>query len=193
MIDHVLESVSIASHPEAVVVLTSDSPSDDPLALYMRQAGWSVWRGPLENVFERFRGGLLAHTCRWMMRISADSPLLDPGLLEAAVRIAERSEDADIVTNVQPRTFPKGQSVEMVRAETFLSVDSTDLDMAEQEHVIPYFYANTSRFRILNMEAAEPYEAEPGYTVDTLEDYRRLSIMTERPCFAIRSEARRVL
>ena len=37
---------------------------------------------------------------------------------------------ADIVTNVLPRTFPKGQSVEMLRSDIFLKVQTSSIGRA---------------------------------------------------------------
>ena len=51
------------------------------------------------------------------VRISGDSPLLDPDLVTQAVGLF-RSKVPDLVSNVVVRTFPKGQSVEVINTST---------------------------------------------------------------------------
>ena len=57
-------------------------------------------------------------------------------------------KDIDIITNVKPRSFPKGQSVEVVNCKTFLSHYKKLSAEEDLEHVTRYFYKN-STFLIL--------------------------------------------
>jgi spore coat polysaccharide biosynthesis protein SpsF (cytidylyltransferase family) len=131
-----------------------------------------VFRGPLDDVFGRFRGALEAFPCRWFFRICADSPLLDASLFGRMLAHAAR-DDLDLVTNVFPRTFPKGQSLEMVSAPTFAGIDVATLSPALREHVTKVFYERAEAFRILNVTADAPAAGE-DLALDSLEDLRRL-------------------
>ena len=51
------------------------------------------------------------------MRISADSPFIDPNILEKSFNLFCNG-NYDIVTNVFPPTFPKGMSVELMNFQT---------------------------------------------------------------------------
>jgi spore coat polysaccharide biosynthesis protein SpsF (cytidylyltransferase family) len=161
---------------DAVVVATSTEPTDDPLAAYVRQLGLAVFRGPLANVFRRFQLCLEAYPCRWFFRICADSPLLQGALVSMVLAHSHRS-DLDLVTNVFPRTFPKGQSVEMLRSKTFAALQGDLLTAEEQEHVTKYYYNNSSKFRILNLDSGDPQLGQMSYVVDTIEDIQRLEGM----------------
>lgn len=172
MIAHVVARAAAAAGRERVAVVTSDDTTDDPLAGYCDARGVTVFRGPLDDVFGRFRLALQASPADWLVRISGDSPLISPELIAAIV--ARRAPALDLVTNVHPRSFPKGQSVEAVRAEVFAAVPANDLDAADREHVTPYFYRHADHFRILNVAAAEDWAGNAGFTVDTIDDLRRL-------------------
>jgi len=179
MIDHVVASVSAAISPDAIVVLTSTDKTDDPLAAYGERQGWNVFRGPLDNVFERFRLCAERLPCDWILRVCADSPLLDPELARSAIGTAVGGT-WDVVTNVFPPTFPIGQSVEVLRVKTLESVDASRLSPEDREHVTRFFYSHPEEFRILNLQAGERHNLEPGGAVDTIEDLRRLE-RTGRP------------
>ena len=173
IIAHVVERVARAVPLERIILVTSSEPADDPLAGYVGELGARVFRGPLDNVFERFRLCLEAYPCDWFVRICADSPLLNSKLIGRVLGYAERA-DIDLVTNVQVRTFPRGHSVEMVKATTFEGINAAGLSAEEREHVTKVYYHHPERFKIVNLESGNPALAELSYVVDTLEDLRRL-------------------
>lgn len=168
MIDHVLERCGLAFGADRVVLATSREASDDALAAHVRALGVRVFRGPLGDVFSRFQECLAAYPCEWLVRISADSPLIDSRLI---VRVAElRSPQLDLVTNVQQRTFPPGQSVEVVRGDCFAAIDAAALSAEEREHVTLAFYRAPGKYRIRGVLSRDPALARQSLSVDTPED-----------------------
>lgn len=168
MVAHVLDRCAQAFGRDAVVLLTSLRASDDALADTVAALGYAVFRGDLDNVVLRFQQCLLAHPCDWFVRISADSPVIDPALLgEIAAR---RGGDLDLVSNVVVRSFPAGQSVEVIRSEAFLEIDSASLTTEEREHVTPHLYSNPWRFRIRSVVSRDPALGAVREVVDTPED-----------------------
>ncbi len=173
MIRQVVDRVAEAVGTDGVVVATSREASDDPLAAYLAAEGVPVHRGALDDVVGRFQSCLEAHPCDWFVRICADSPLLDPAVVRLVTAHADRA-DLDLVTNVFPRTFPHGHSVEMVRGARFAALDRGTLTAHQREHVTRVFYDRPGDYRILNVESGDPARAQSIFTVDTLEDLRRL-------------------
>ena len=185
IIAHVIERIQIAVPSDQIILLTSSEMSDDPLAAYVeRQLGITVYRGELENVFARFQGCLREHPCDWFARICADSPMIDGELIARLVGLVR--DDFDIVTNVSTRTFPPGQSVELMRTAPFLSVDSRTLTTQEQEHVTLPYYRKTSPYRMLKVVSSMPSLANTPMAVDSIEDLRKLeAFATNSPTAAI--------
>lgn len=173
VVARVIASVAKVVPARRIVVATSVEASDDPLAAYVRTLGVEVFRGPLDDVVGRFRMCLEKHPCDWFFRICADSPLLDPRIMAAMAPLSGRG-DVDIVTNVFPRTFPKGQSAEMLRAGTFRKVAARRLTRYEREHVTPVYYGHPRAFRILNVASGRPSWSATRMDVSTPEDLGRL-------------------
>lgn len=177
MILRVIECVKREFDETAIVVATSDETSDNLLVLYLQSLGIKVFRGSLENVFGRFQACLQENPCDWFFRISADSPLLNSKILK--IMTSYVGESLDLITNVQKRTFPHGHSVELLNAKVFNKTDSNKLSDDELEHVTKFFYANASKFRILNLENTDLDYAKLNFVVDTLDDLRRVEEMEE--------------
>ena len=172
LIKHVVERVNGLLPASNITVLTSSEESDDPLETYLERAGIHVFRGPLVNVFERFRLCLVEQPCDWILRISADSPLLSADVLRRVVQ-APLESDCDLVTTIFPRTFPRGNNAELIRS-SLLDIAPQELTADDREHVTPYYYRHSSQYRICNIVSGSPELAESNLAVDTVEDLRRL-------------------
>lgn len=185
MIAHVLERCAAAFGKPAVTLLTSREAGDDPVAGHAEQSGFVVFRGELDDVARRFQQCLAASPCDWFVRISGDSPLIDPDLIRRVATF--RTAACDLVTNVQVRSFPAGQSVEVVRAARFAEIDTGTLSEDEREHVTLVYYRQPKRFAIVNLRSNDARLGALRLSVDTPEDLARIEGLIrsgEAPRFA---------
>ena len=97
--------------------------------------------GSLNNVAHRICEILKKLNAKSFLRICADSPFIDPELIDKCI-IRFNNTNCDIVTNVLPRTFPKGQSVEVVRASLFIKNLPKMKKKSQLEHILNFFYEN---------------------------------------------------
>jgi spore coat polysaccharide biosynthesis protein SpsF (cytidylyltransferase family) len=169
MLQYVLESLAQLDALAETIVATSTDPSDDPIAEFCGRLGSPCFRGPLDDVAERFLQASLAHGLTAFVRTSGDSPLLDARLVARAVALYTES-GAHLATNVFPRTYPAGMSVEVVQRETFERVARKFSDPGDREHVTSYFYRHAEQFRIVNF-ASETPRRDVHLAVDTPEQF----------------------
>ncbi len=174
LIGHLMTRICEVRPVEDIIVLTSVEISDDPLVEYLNYLGVQTFRGPLDNVFRRFQLCLKEFECQWFFRISADSPLFEPDLINRMTPFSERSK-FDLVTNVFPRSFPKGHSLEMLKSSVFEGIDSSLLTIDQKEHVTKIYYDNPCQYSIKNISSGNKDMAEINLCVDTLQDLNRLS------------------
>ena len=129
-----LERLERAQELDDILIATSIDHADDVLADWCERYGVACHRGPEDDVARR-----VLEAARWrdldaVARLSGDSPLLDQRLVDRGVALARRS-DADLVSNVRPRSFPPGQSVEVVRTTALQLAVTQMLDAEDREHV----------------------------------------------------------
>lgn len=168
VIDRVISRVLEAGLP--VICAIPEAKTDDPLAA--RIAEWrkiALVRGHGENVALRFVQALAEHPCDAFVRVCADSPFIDAGVIETSIEML-RVHDADYVHTVG---FPSGHQIECVRTATFLRVWRT-FDAHEREHVTPRFRKGGFKIRAVRRW---PGEENIKLTVDTMDDLERLRAM----------------
>ena len=157
-------------HPSCppLLVATSDALTDDPVARFCERHGVAVFRGAHEDVAARFCAAVRAHRLDAFVRLSGDSPLLDPRLIDRALALFVPGQ-TDLVTNVFPRTFPNGQSVECLDAARYLQAYPQFERPGDFEHVTPYFYRHPERFRVVNFTSGQSGAVE-SLVIDTPAD-----------------------
>jgi len=190
MLQHVVERTRLARSLNAVIVATTLDPSDDPVAEFCLSQGYPCTRGSLHDVLDRYYQAARAHQAEIVVRITADCPLIDPGLIDQTVRLVSEKGPVgiDFACNRLPppfsRSFPIGLDVEVC---TFTALERAWRESSEifhREHVMPYIYQDVSlsavgqnlatglsprgfRIALLNHE---PDYGTLRWTVDTPED-----------------------
>jgi len=169
MLLHVLNQVERCEMIDAVVVSTSNDASDKPVAAFCDSRGTSCYTGPLDNVAQRLMETIECFDADAIVRISGDSPCIDFRLIDQCVS-KFRSGTWDVVTNVRPRSFPTGHSVEVFSANALRSAMGAIVESFDQEHVGPFFYVRPEQYRIFNV-TGHPNCNGLRFTIDTVEDF----------------------
>ena len=168
MLQYLLERLNTCSNLDVIIVATSVEPSDDAIVEFCQQYGISCYRGQPSNVASRFKEASETHALDAFIRVNGDSPLLDQRLIEKGIGIFLNG-DFDLVTNVLPRTYPKGQSVEVLRTSTYQRTYPRMQESDDLEHVTKFFYKHPKDFRIHNFALAENLN-NIQLSVDTWQD-----------------------
>ncbi len=178
MLSYLIESVRQCSYPGSLIVATSEEETDRPVALLCEQKGVECYRGNLNNVASRYYEIISDVKYDAFVRICGDSPLLDYRLIDIGVDVFLRRNWPDMVTNVMPRSFPKGQSVEVINARSYAKVYSAFKEKDELEHVTQYFYEHKEEFEVVNFKAQKDY-SKFQLSVDEKEDFARFLRIVE--------------
>lgn len=158
-----------------IVIVTSNEDSDAPVVQFAKSHGYRFYCGSLANVYDRLVGAILTYGIDHFVRVCGDSPFLHPEILAQALT-HYRGNSVDLVTNVFPRSYPKGQSVEVIRSSTFLDPEYTNLNGFSNEHVTKGFYSCYTKYTILNFSCS--HATSKGlrtWAVDTKEDFVLIS------------------
>jgi spore coat polysaccharide biosynthesis protein SpsF (cytidylyltransferase family) len=177
LLGYVYEKLLHCRDLKHIVISTSTDPSDDPIEAFCRQNKIGFFRGSLHDVAGRFKATIDHYGFDGFVRVNADSPLLDQRLIERGLRLF-RTHDADLVTNVFPRTYPPGQSVEVIRSEAFQKGYERITTSEDREHVTRYFYRHNKDFSIINFTTDRDY-GDMHFTVDTQSDFQHICAIVQ--------------
>ena len=170
MIERQLERLRRCETLDRIVVATSDDPSDDVLATHLQSIGVPVFRGSLTDVLARYLGAAHAFGIQGqMVRLTADCPLADPGVIDDCVRL-QRELGVDYVSNGRRRTYPHGLDVEVFELDALEIAGREATDPYDREHVTPFIYRHPERFSLGELVQARD-ESHLRWTVDTPEDF----------------------
>ncbi len=170
---HIVNCLRRINFDLTTILATSTDTADDPLAIYGSQLGIKVFRGSREDVMQRFSDVLSQYNCDAFFRVCGDSPLLQPFLFEEALKIYTL-DNFDLVTNVFPRSFPSGMSVELIKTKTFKNNVRHVDNIIDREHITSFFYKKHENFRIYNIECKKNLDINLNLALDFPEDLKKL-------------------
>lgn len=168
MIVRQLERIQLARMIDAVVVATSTDPSDDALASIVRESGFKVARGSLDDVLDRFAVAARDVMPEHVVRLTGDCPLVDPDIVDAVIA-HHLVSGADITSNSREPTFPDGLDVEVMRAEVLFAAAERATKTFEREHVTPFIYDQSQKFHVVHYRGSTDLSGL-RWTVDEPED-----------------------
>jgi len=151
MLELIVRRVRQAAQIRTVVVATSVSPSDAPIAALCKQLGTTCFRGSEEDVLDRYYRAAQWIGADVVVRITGDCPLIDPSVVG---KVVDRYlvGGYDYVSNTCPPTFPDGLDVEAFSFDALERSWREARWSSEREHVTSYVRGHPELFRTANVE-----------------------------------------
>lgn len=164
---------------ERIVIATTELAEDDAIVDFAETNEVNVFRGSSEDVAARALACAERYQLKRFARLCGDSPFFDPTIVDQLIT-RHIVEDLDIATNVFPRSFPAGTSVEIVAITALRRALTAMSDAADHEHMTQYFYRNPEIFTIQNLLAPDSRYTNIKLAVDTKEDLTRSRWIADR-------------
>jgi len=138
-------------------------------------------RGAEEDVLGRFVKVAGEFEAEVVVRICAENPLIDPGVVDHVIEEYFRME-ADFTSNALELSYPDGLEVEVFAAALLAEIgERDDLTPVHREHVTLYFKERRDEFTVCGVVAPpELRRPEVRLTLDYAEDYRFLQQLFEK-------------
>tara|TARA_B110000977_G_C11036509_1_gene477280 strand:- start:124 stop:711 length:588 start_codon:yes stop_codon:yes gene_type:complete len=172
LIWYVINSIKKSRKIKKIIIATSKNKTDDKLCYYLKKNKIDVFRGNLNNVAERFYSLASRLKLKNFIRISGDSPFMDYKIIDRAINIHRKKPNKyDLITNIFPRTFPRGRSVEIIKTMSLKKI-LPFINKDEKEHVTKFFYKNKEQFCIKNFKANKKNLS--NLAIDTKKDLEKL-------------------
>ncbi len=177
LIARVIERCQLVAHAGQIVIATTTDRSDDILCEYVTGLGVSVFRGSTDNVLGRIIEA--SEGCDFVIRATADNPLVCPLLFSDVVSHLMSDSDLDYVSC---SGYPLGVAVQGFKRKFLQRIDSKIKEGSVREHVfiqelIKNYGIKFRQHEIINDLASDKVKS---FTVDTLSDYLSLKRIESR-------------
>ena len=172
MIELLLSRLSLATEVNQIIVATSVDGRNQPLVDHARRLGVESMLGSENDVLDRYLQAAKAAKADVVIRITGDCPLVDPALVDEAIR-QFKAAGVDYLSNTSPPSYPDGLDIEVF---TYAALEraATETDKAyDREHVTPYL-RTAGQFRQATMQNEEDLSVL-RWTVDEPADFAVIS------------------
>lgn len=180
-IEWIVERLKQAQEIDQVVLITSGNPENDPLIAEAERLGLG-WHRELDeaDLVARYLNAVKKFEADAFVRVTADCPLVDAGLVDRLVRVYRQDPSAyDALTNTTPLTFPDGSDLDVIPRTTLERLDR-EIPQGDihREWVTPYLYKQNRGFSIHSLTSERPLQ---GYriTLDYPEDLELIRSVLE--------------
>ena len=154
-----------------VVVATSTDYSDNLIEDLCNRNNIRCYRGPLNNVVQRFIGCASFYQFKNIIRVGGDDPLIDP---ECCIKLKlENEKDRhDLIYASCREGWPYGCAAELISLDSLKKVSASTNNSFDLEHTIPYYFNNYKNFKIKKLCSPKNINRPEYYfTVDYKEDF----------------------
>lgn len=167
MLGRVVSRLRAARTIDEVVIATSVLADDDAIVTEATRLGCGSHRGSETDVLDRYLGAARAYNADAIVRVTADCPLLDAGVVDLVVSALVR--DVDYASNTHTRTFPRGLDVEAMHRDTLERIGRLGTSESAREHVTAFVMERPELFRVRQIVAVDD-ASQLRWTVDTSDD-----------------------
>lgn len=165
---HVIERLKMVKGVK-IILATTNKKEDDILEKITKKCQISVFRGSENDVLDRFYQAAKLFNVDPIVRITADCPLIDPGIVEAVIELYFKN-NLDHVCNSHPPTFPDGMDVEALSFKVLEECWQKAKTPEDREHVTTYIFKNQQKFKVANFSSNENFY-DVRLALDEKEDF----------------------
>ena len=162
-----LERVSESKYIDEIVVATTINKEDLKIVQLASENNYRVFVGSANDVLDRYYQASRLFQPEYVIRLTADCPLLDWRVIDSAIEsMDETSDDLSMLTE----TFPDGQDVEIVRFASLETAWKEAKLSSEREHVTLYIKNHPEKFCLQDYKNTLGNMIAERWTLDEPED-----------------------
>jgi spore coat polysaccharide biosynthesis protein SpsF len=160
---------------EKLVAVIPNNLENNVLNSVLQDLGVDVYRGSLNNVFDRFYQASKIFESRTIIRLTADCPLIMPDMIDEMIDYFIKYKP-NYLCNTLVESLPDGLDIEIFESKLLQILSQDSLNKEEKENVTLKIWQNPQIFSVANF----PHNYNLGnerWTVDYAEDFQFIAEM----------------
>ena len=175
-LEQMISRVQQCKKVDEVMVITSIEKSNLPILKLCSEIGVRVGVGSEDDVLDRFYQTAKLLNPEYVIRLTADCPCFDSGLLDLAIEQMEADSD---YCGMLTESFGDGLDLEIMKFSALKKAWKEANHSFEREHVTQYIIRHPELFKLQNFESPIGYFGDHRWTVDEPEDFEVVSKIYE--------------
>ena len=172
----VIERVRKSELVDEVIVITSVEKDNLPLLSLCASLDTRVFVGSENDVLDRYYQASRVYDSDYIIRITADCPLFDGGLLDKAIKSMSPEDD---YLGMISETFADGLDLEIFKTEALRKSWKEARLQSEREHVTQYIRKHPEMFVLKDFVSPVGDFGENRWTLDEKEDFELIKNIIE--------------
>lgn len=167
LIELLLRRLTKSEKLNQIIVVTSTDPRNLPLVELVQNLGFPCEQGSEDDVLDRYVHAAEKYQCDVVVRITGDCPLIDPDLVDEAIKLFTE-QSVDYLSTIAPPTFPDGLDTEVLSVCALERAGLAASTPYDREHVTSYI-RNSGSFRTATLTHCDDLSSL-RWTVDEPQD-----------------------
>lgn len=167
MIIHELERLRRSKMIDNIVLATSMETSDELLVKVVAAEGFTVYRGNLHDVLDRYYQCAKEYQPMHVVRITGDCPVIDWRLVDRVINT--HVEHVNDYTNLS-EDYPDGLDTEVMKFSVLEEIWEKAKLLSEREHVTLYIRNHKNDFKVETISSKKKLKSM-RWTVDEPQDF----------------------
>ena len=176
LLEYHLERASKSQLVNKWIVATTDEPDSDLICSIAEKLNIESFKGSLNDVLDRFYQSVKNQNPDYVVRVTADCPLIDAELIDEVVQFCLDNK-LDYYSNTLQEVYPDGLDVEVFSFKVLEQAWQKAVSKADREHVTPYIRRNTNL--VIPKTTIDKKYAELRITVDEIFDFEVIKHLIE--------------
>ena len=173
-LQRMIERVQLSKMVDEVMVVTSIEKNNLAILKLCSQIGIRVGVGAEDDVLDRFYQTAKLLKRDYVIRLTADCPCFDAGLLDLA--LGKMGDNIDYC-GMTSESFADGLDLEIIRFSALAKAWREAQHSYEREHVTQYIIHHPEKFNLQNFESPIGYFGDHRWTVDEPEDFEVVELI----------------
>lgn len=167
VLQHVIERCKMIANISEVIIASPDDSFEDPVEQLAAKIGALIYRGSMDDVLSRYWGAAQLTEAPYIMRVTADCPLIDPQVCQALIeKTLENGADYGGLSG-----WPHGLDCEIFTREQLNQANRAATSPVDREHVTLWMKKQKNLKTVSLSAPSKNLFANNRWVVDYPEDY----------------------
>jgi len=150
VLDYLINQLKHSKLLGKIIIATTNLEEDNAIVNFAKKNEIEYFRGESDDVLDRYYQCAKNFSSDNILRITSDSPLIDPTVIDDLI-INYQKSSCDYASTNLARTYPFGIDAEIFSFNTLEKTWKNAILPSEREHVSPYMKKNSKIFKQFNL------------------------------------------